>query len=134
MLLAIIAAGLLKAMHQDPEAMVWGAVKAFHFDPGNRHVAALLQKAGLIDGRTLKHLSGLTFAYGAIFMIEGIGLMLKQRWAEYLTVVVTFSLVPLEFYELARHFTALKLAILIGNIAIVIYLIVVIRRRPKADA
>jgi len=53
MLLAIIAAGLLKAMHQDPEAMVWGAVKAFHFDPGNRHVAALLQKAGLIDGRSV---------------------------------------------------------------------------------
>jgi uncharacterized membrane protein (DUF2068 family) len=41
-------------------------------------------------------------------LVEGTGLWLDQLWAEYLTVVATSLLVPLELYELVRHPTALK--------------------------
>jgi uncharacterized membrane protein (DUF2068 family) len=133
LLLAIVATRLLKAVNQDLQAMLIGWVKAFHFDPGNRHVAALLHKAGLIDHRTLKHLSWLTFTYGAIFVVEGVGLMFKKQWAKYLTVIVTISLVPLELFEIAKHFTLLRLAILVVNIAIVVYLLVMIRRKPESS-
>lgn len=134
LLLIVAASELLKAVNYDLEAMLSQWVKALHFDPGNRYVTSLLQKAGLVDDRTLKHLSWLTFAYGAVFMVEGTGLLLKQRWAEYLTVVITLSLIPLEVHELAKHFTALKLVILVVNIAIAIYLIVMIRRKPESSA
>ena len=48
---------------------------------------------------------------------------MRKRWGEYLTVVVTAMFIPLEMWELARHFTWLKVVISAGNIAIVIYLI-----------
>jgi uncharacterized membrane protein (DUF2068 family) len=130
LLLIVLATGLLKAVNHDLEATMTDWIRELHFDPGNRYITSLLHKAGLIDDRTLKRLSSLTLTYGAVFMVEGTGLLLKQRWAEYLTTIITFSLVPLEIHELSKHFTALKVVILLVNIAIGIYLIAMIRRKP----
>ena len=131
-LLVVAATELLKAVSHDFQTTLTHWVKDLHLDPGNRYITSVLQKAGLVDDRTLKRLSWLTFTYGTVFMTEGIGLVLKKRWAEYLTVVVTLSLVPFEVYELAKHFTPLKLIVLIVNIAIAIYLIMMIRRKPES--
>ncbi|MBB5360275.1 uncharacterized membrane protein (DUF2068 family) [Rhodanobacter sp. ANJX3] len=62
-------------------------------------------------------------AYAAIFATEGIGLWLHKYWAEWFTVFATGSLIPLELYEAIHHFSWLKLAALIANILIVIYLV-----------
>ena len=52
----------------------------------------------------------------------------EKRWAEYLTVVVTASLIPLEVWEIFRHPTWLKVLALVINVAILIYLIRLLRR------
>jgi len=62
-------------------------------------------------------------AYAAIFATEGIGLWLHKYWAEWFTVFATGSLIPVELYEAIHHFSWLKLAALIANVLIVIYLI-----------
>ena len=46
--------------------------------------------------------SGLTFAYSALFLVEGTGLFFEKRWAEYLTIVATVSFIPVEIYELLK--------------------------------
>ena len=66
--------------------------------------------------------------YAALFATEGIGLWRGRRWAEYLTVVITASLVPFELYEVARRFTPIRVGALAINLAIVAYLVVMIRR------
>jgi uncharacterized membrane protein (DUF2068 family) len=71
------------------------------------------------------------FLYGALFLVEGTGLWLQRPWAEYLTVVATASFIPFEIYELARRVTATRVVALVLNIAIVIYLIVRLRRRSR---
>ena len=63
-----------------------------------------------------------------MLLTEGTGLLLRQRWAEYFTVVVTGSFIPLELYELARHVTVLRLIVIGINVAIVWYLIAALRR------
>ncbi len=63
------------------------------------------------------------FAYAALFAVEGIGLWLQKRWAEYLTIVATSSLVPLEIYEVVKRVTILRIAVLVSNVAIVAYLV-----------
>ena len=69
--------------------------------------------------------------YAAIFATEGIGLWLRKHWAEWFTVVATGSLIPVELYETIAHFTWLKLAVLLGNIAIVVYLVrIALQPRP----
>jgi uncharacterized membrane protein (DUF2068 family) len=66
--------------------------------------------------------------YAALFFVEGFGLWTGRRWAEYLTTIATASLIPFEVYELMRRVTWVKGVVLIGNIAIVIYLIYLLRR------
>ena len=56
-----------------------------------------------------------------------------KRWAEWFTIVITSSLIPVEIYELVRHPTVTKLLVLIINIAVVIYLLYRIRRDEQAS-
>ncbi len=89
---------------------------------------ALLSRAFRVTPHQLKTLSGGTFIYAALFLTEGTGLIMRRRWAEYLTIITTGGLVPLEVYEIAKHVTPVKIGVLIVNIAIVVYLVVRVRR------
>jgi len=71
-------------------------------------------------------------AYAMLFTVEGVGLWRQRRWAEWLTVVATASLVPLELWELARHPAISRLLLVTINLAIVWYLVRALARR-KAD-
>jgi len=54
-----------------------------------------------------------------------------RRWAEWFTVTVTSSLVPVEIYEIDRHPSPVKILVLIINLAGVGYLAYRIRNsRP----
>ena len=71
------------------------------------------------------HLLGVVLlAYSAVEGIEAVGLWYQQRWAEYLTFLVTTSLLPLEIYEIVNRATVFKVLAFIVNVAIVIYLLV----------
>ncbi|MDE2088072.1 MAG: DUF2127 domain-containing protein [Xanthomonadaceae bacterium] len=61
--------------------------------------------------------------YALLFGIEGVGLLMGKYWAEWFTVVATGSLIPVELYEVLRHFGWLQFAALVGNVAIVVYLV-----------
>jgi uncharacterized membrane protein (DUF2068 family) len=72
--------------------------------------------------------------YGVLELVEGTGLWLDQLWAEYLTVIATSLLIPLEVYELVRHPTALKAGGILVNLLIVAYLVHLLRRRLRTSA
>jgi uncharacterized membrane protein (DUF2068 family) len=63
-----------------------------------------------------------TIAYAALEATEGVGLALRRRWAEYLTVIATGILIPYEAYEVIRHPSLLKVGALALNLAVVGYL------------
>ena len=94
-----------------------------HLDPDNRLVhAALVDLAGL--GRTrLELLAAGAFVYAVLHVVEGTGLLLGRRWAEWFTVLMTSSLLPLELFEIARGPDLLRLGIFAANLAILLYLL-----------
>lgn len=67
--------------------------------------------------------AGVALAYAFVEGLEAVGLWLGQRWAEYLTLLVTASLLPLEIYELSTHPTPFKVLAFIINVAVVAYLL-----------
>jgi uncharacterized membrane protein (DUF2068 family) len=70
------------------------------------------------------HLVGaVLLAYGAVEGIEAVGLWRQRRWAEYLTFLVTASLLPLEVYELSDRVSVSKVLAFVINVAVVIYLL-----------
>ena len=94
--LLAISLGLHRLLHRDLRHTVVNWINVFRVDPENRYVAALLAKLGLVDDRHLKELVGLAAIYAVLHLVEGTGLMLRKRWAEYLTVIATASFVPME--------------------------------------
>ncbi len=131
--LALLALGIgaLNLLHQDVEAIVLHWINIFQVDPHSHYMHLLLAKLSILDDRRLKELSVGTFIYSAIFLTEGVGLALGKRWAEYLTIISTASLLPLEVYELARHASVGKGLALVINLAVVVYLILELRHFPK---
>lgn len=92
------------------------------------HLAAALAGKGLtvLEAATPRDLvvAALgSFLYAAVFLIEGIGLWRCKRWAEYMTVVVTASLLPIEVIAVARHVTFVRVGAVLLNIAVVGYLV-----------
>lgn len=76
-------------------------------------------------GQVLPHVTVLALAvllYAALETTEGIGLAMHRRWAEYLTVLATGVLIPLELMEVVARPTPLRIGALLLNVAIVVYL------------
>jgi uncharacterized membrane protein (DUF2068 family) len=82
---------------------------------------ALQWISGLSESR-MHALRFVTLAYATVFAVEGIGLWMRRRWAEWLTTIITASLIPLEVWELFHNPNIGAAAVLAANIAIVGYL------------
>ena len=122
--LALLALGIgaLKLLHKDVAEVAAHWLDHMRVDPDNRFIHRLLEKLSLLDDRKLKELSAGTFFYSALLLTEGVGLWLAKRWAEYLTIIATSSLIPLELYALAERVSFTRIAFLLINIAVVAYL------------
>ncbi|HEU0046587.1 MAG TPA: DUF2127 domain-containing protein, partial [Nitrososphaera sp.] len=106
-------------------------VEKFHLDPGKPYIAHALSRVSNLTPKQLHEIGILTFIYAGLFLLEGVGLWSLKRWGEWITVVITGSLLPLEIYESIHHPTVLRVAVLLMNAAIVVYLV---RRIQQADA
>ena len=87
---------------------------------GQRLIAMILR----LSPKRIEVIAAGVFAYAALFIVEGTGLWMRKRWAEWLTVVATTSFIPFEAWEVLHRRRPFGAAILALNIAIVIYLVV----------
>ncbi len=125
--------GVLNFFNKDVAGRLQHALDHLHVDPDNRYAHELLMQVGRMTNTNLKlaGLSLIAFFYAGLFGTEGVGLFLRKRWAEWFVVIVTGSLLPLEIYEIFHKFSPWKIAVLVINLAIIAYLITVIRRKQK---
>jgi uncharacterized membrane protein (DUF2068 family) len=129
-----IGVGAIHLLHKDLGDEVLRLATRLKFDPESRVVALLLDKVDLIDAHRLRQISLATFCYSALALTEGVGLLMEQIWAEYLTLILTISFLPWELYELARKPDLFRLSLLIINLAVLWYLVWLLRRKKLLGA
>ncbi|MBX6360340.1 MAG: DUF2127 domain-containing protein [Acidobacterium ailaaui] len=122
-LFVLLGIGAFRLIHRDVLDVVTGWLINMHFDPESRLVNLVLDKAALIDAHRMKQISIAIFCYAGLDFIEGTGLVLEKSWAEYLTLVLTASFLPWEFFEILRHPTWLKAVLTLVNLLVVVYLL-----------
>ena len=132
-LLLLLGIGLLGLLHKDIDAIVGNWIALLGLDLDNRHVAALLARLDLVTDKQVSQLSLFTFLFAGVFAAEGFGLAFNQRWAKYLTVVVTASFIPIELYETIHRFGIGKLTLLVLNSAIVALLASMLRKELREE-
>lgn len=103
-------------------------VAALAVDPHGKYINRLLAKVGSLDARQLREIGIGSLIYASVFLIEGVGLMLRQMWAEVMTVIVTTSFIPLELYEIDEHPSWAKAVVIVVNVLVVLYLLRRLRR------
>lgn len=135
-LFVLLGVGVLRMLHKDLVDEFTRAIVALRFDPEGRFVSLLLGKVALISPHRLREISAVVFAHAALDIVEGVGLILRKIWAEFVTLTVTALFLPVEFFEIVRHVTLVRVSILAVNLAVVAYLIfhvqMVLRRHRNA--
>ena len=132
--LIAVALGAHHLMGRDIGEFCERLVDTFRVDPDNRYIHLLLEKMQILSAKRLRELSIGSFFYAAIVITEGTGLALRKRWAEYFTIIVTASFLPLEIYEIMHRVTPVKIIVMILNLLILAYLVVRVSRKPPESS
>ncbi len=128
----LIAVGVeaMRLMHVDLLGVMTEWVRRTGLNPGGRYVGRFLLKAASLTPVKIKEIGVGAFVYAGLFLTEGIGLWYMKRWAEWMTIVITASAIPLEIWELYRHTTPVRIAVMVINLVVVAFLVgVVVRKR-----
>jgi uncharacterized membrane protein (DUF2068 family) len=127
-LLLLVAFAALRLVHADVVDLLERWVLRIGIGSGSGYVGRLLVEAAALTPNRIRDVSVGSFIYAALFLTEGIGLWLLKRWAEWLTIVITSSLVPVEVWEIWRRPNVAKVLVLVINLALVGYLIWQVRK------
>ena len=131
-LLLAVAYGELRLQDASIAAKLlsWAQTRPYGLE--HRIVMQLLDWFSGLSVSRVHALRMVTLAYAAVFAVEGVGLWMEKRWAEWLTVIITSSLIPLELWEIFLRPTVGKVLILLANVAVVAYLVWHVRSRNRA--
>ena len=123
LLLLTVGIGAFNLIGKNLSGELWHLIQEWNLDFHNHYIQMLFRKVSAVDGQKLYFLTIVTFAYAAVFFVEGIGLILGKYWAKWLVVLVTGSFIPGELYHLARQFGWLDLVLVLFNASCAAYLI-----------
>lgn len=121
-LLLIVAVKLLTLLDSDLNLWFSDFIARHRIDPENTIVHTIIEKIAGINKNQLIFFSVGSFLYSALQLTEGIGLWLEKRWAEFLTVIATSLMIPVEVYEIFVKFTWIRIGALVVNFFVVWYL------------
>jgi uncharacterized membrane protein (DUF2068 family) len=130
----LVGVGALHLVHKDLAEELMRLARAMRFDPEGHIVHLALQKVDTVNAHRLREIGAGTFAYSALALTEGIGLVLEKPWAEYLTLSLTVVFLPWEVYEIVRHPSWFRFALLAINLAVLGYLLWILSRKRAATS
>lgn len=125
--LVALAFAALGMLHKDLTVECYRLSEFLHVDPENAFIDRVIQKVSGYNDTTLEHVSEFIFVYAAIYLTEGIGLLRRKRWAEWMTTIVTASFIPIELWHYWHNPSLGKASVIALNLGILIYLIRVLR-------
>jgi uncharacterized membrane protein (DUF2068 family) len=99
-------------------------------------VAAATRILPIFNAATPRHFAAFglgALLYASVFLVEGIGLWRGKKWAEYLTIAVTASLLPLEVVAVVHRFTLVRVGALVINAVVIAYLVWELRARSARE-
>ncbi len=124
-----IAALLL--VHKDVWLIAESLLARLHINTDRHSAQVFLDFADNLTDARLWTAAWLSFAYTGLRFAEAYGLWKERTWAEWIALVSGTLLLPLEIRGLLRGITMWRSALFVGNLAIVFYMLFLIRDERK---
>jgi uncharacterized membrane protein (DUF2068 family) len=123
-------------VHKDAWLIAERLLSRLHISTDRRSAQIFLDFADSVTDARLWAAVRIAFAYAALRFTEAYGLWKARTWAEWVALVSGALLLPLEVRQLFRGITFFRSALLVGNLAIVFYMLYVIleNRRERRNA
>lgn len=121
----------LALVHKDAWLYAESLLARLHISTDRRSAQMFLDLADNVTDARLWAAARIAFAYAALRFTEAFGLWKGRTWAEWVALVSGTLLLPLEIRELMRGITALRVAFLAGNLAVIVYMLYVIRANRR---
>jgi uncharacterized membrane protein (DUF2068 family) len=118
----------LRLVNTDIGALLGEWVPRIGLGPASRVVGRALLEATALTPTRIREVGLGGLVYAGLFLTEGLGLWFLKRWAEWMTIVLTSSLIPVEIWEIFRHPRWIKVLVLLVNAALVGYLVWVVKK------
>ena len=94
-----------------------------HLDPERKFFADLAKSIAQITPANIYWVAAGTGLYSVFSLVEGVGLSFRVSWAGWMAISESIFFIPIEVYELMKHFSITVSIILLVNIFIVVYLV-----------
>ena len=130
----------LMLVHKNVWIIAERLLAILHVNPDRHSARLFLDFADNITDARLWAAARIGFGYAVLRFCEAYGLWNQRGWAEWVAFISGALLLPLEVRELLRGVTLLRLALFVGNLSIVLYMLFVIRtgaasrRNPPSDS
>ena len=132
-LLVALAIALFRLRHPDASAHFGAWLSTLPIATGHEFISRGIHWLLGLSSRTIGLFGGVVLGYATLYAVEGFGLWRNFRWAQYLTVISTSLFIPVEIWEMIMRFTPMKLLTLVINVAIVAYLVHLLRAELAAE-
>lgn len=130
--LLLVAAAAFEVAGTGALTDIAARLRAMPLAEGQHALLAAISVLIDLTPREVELVGTIACCYALLFAVEGYGLWRQQRWAEYLIVIATASLIPFEAWAFFEKATVLRGAALLVNIAIVICVMVLLRRKSES--
>jgi uncharacterized membrane protein (DUF2068 family) len=123
-------------VHKDTWLLAESLLALLHISTDHRYAQLFLDFADSITDARLWAAAEVALAYAILRFTEAYGLWNGRTWAEWVAFVSGTLLLPFEVRELFRGLTIWRCGLLIGNLAIVFYMLYVIleNRRERSTS
>ena len=128
---AAVGVGAMRLIGKDVGDVLSTLASDLRFNPEGRFINFLLDRASLLDDPALRRIGFGAFCYSAVSIVEGLGLYFEKAWAEYLTLLITTSFLPIEIIEILHRLTWLRVGLLAVNMVVLVYLVVIVVERHQ---
>jgi uncharacterized membrane protein (DUF2068 family) len=126
----------LALVHKDLWLLAESLLALLHINTDRHSAQVFLDFADSVTDARLWAAAQIAFVYALLRFTEAYGLWRERQWAEWFALISGTLLLPLEIRELIRGITVFRCILLVGNLAIVLYMLYVIRsgRRERRMA
>ena len=122
MIVLFAAFGVLFLVHRDPWDVADGLLRLLHISPDHHFAQVFLDWADSLTDAKLWAVAAAALAYSVLRFLEAYGLWYARAWAEWIALISGSLYLPYEIYKLIRRQSPFHIAVLLVNLAIVLYM------------